>query len=156
MTTPKVRIEILHGRDPDSSCDFDVWVDGKRITWNDKGDVDLTVEDIDPGAGYQLSDWRESSWLTAQSDATPEFKALVLQARKDAESSSYIEDDLETDVLAIEVRPTDKADLPWSVWLVRDDDDNDVWEADVATREEADAAAECLAYTYSVEIKKEN
>lgn len=82
-----MQIEILDVRDPDSSSDIRVWVDGEEVT------KAARVEHVDPGAGYELSAWREETDLM-RGNPSPFITALV-EARDDAESSEYIEDDRE-------------------------------------------------------------
>jgi hypothetical protein len=55
MTTPvvgKPTIQILHYRDPDSDSVIRVFVDGVEVT-------DFSVEDIDPGRGYEQENYDE-------------------------------------------------------------------------------------------------
>lgn len=78
-------IEILHWRDPDSSCDIQVWIDGVEIR-------DLVVENVDPGAGWEREDWDESTRaVTESSELSEPFKAAVLEARALAGESKYIQ-----------------------------------------------------------------
>lgn len=89
-----MKIEILHTRDPDASCEFTVWVDGRRIERDDES-VTVHVEDVDPGYGYELSDWRESTNEVRDHPAyTPEFRDAVVATRVAYEDSKYVEDEL--------------------------------------------------------------
>jgi hypothetical protein len=65
-----MRVQILHGRDPDSDCGITVFVNGKRIP-----DQDVSIEDIDPGRGYEPEDWEER--LEESRADTTEFGQLV-------------------------------------------------------------------------------
>ena len=86
-----VKIEILHTRDPDASCEFGIWVDGKRIEWNDPS-IELHIESVDPGAGHQMSDWREGTdWIRSHPEYTPEFRDAVVATREAYEDSEYVE-----------------------------------------------------------------
>lgn len=86
-----MKIEILHGRDPDSSCDMDVYVDGVRVEH-------VTVESIDPGAGYEVEMWDEhTDWVEAQEDYSPAFRQAVVAERQEARSSDYVVGDKEED-----------------------------------------------------------
>ena len=80
-------VEVLHVRDPDSSCDVRVWVNGIA--------VNVTYyEDIDPGAGYSLEDWDDQTayirTLTFPVLSEP-FLREILEARDAARDSRYIE-----------------------------------------------------------------
>jgi hypothetical protein len=48
----KPLMQILHYRDPDSDCSLRVWIDGIEVT-------EFTVEDIDPGRGYEYESYQE-------------------------------------------------------------------------------------------------
>jgi len=83
-----MKVEVLHYRDPDSSCDITVWIDGKL--------VDCTVEDIDPGRGYMMSDWEERIRDNRENTTYSEpFRQAVDEALEAASGSKYIEDDSE-------------------------------------------------------------
>lgn len=71
------RIEILVVRDPDDGNDVMVYVDGElRI---------VTLETVDPGAGYSLSDWEAGTDALAQrTDYSPDFAQAVIDAREEA------------------------------------------------------------------------
>jgi len=45
-------VQIIHYRDPDSDCNLRVWIDGVEVT-------DFTVEDMDPGRGYEQESYDE-------------------------------------------------------------------------------------------------
>lgn len=81
------KVEILHVRDPDGGCEHVAFVDGERVD-------SITVEDVDPGRGYLLSDWREATeWVETGADYTEAFRDAVVAERNDAESNQYIEED---------------------------------------------------------------
>lgn len=86
-----MRIEILHGRDPDSSCDLTVWIDGVDVTNRD--DVIVDVEDVDPGRGYEAEDWAESAeWAATRPERSDAFKAALAEAYDAYGESKYIAD----------------------------------------------------------------
>jgi hypothetical protein len=83
-----MRIDIIHMRDPDSSCDHEVYVDGKRVSSVYGVDTDpaITVEfwSFDPGAGYDRDEIEENK--TAGIAAAPDFlKATIEQIWDDME-----------------------------------------------------------------------
>lgn len=67
-----MKIQILHGRDPDSDCGITVFVDGKRVP-----DTDVFVEDVDPGRGYEDDYWAER--IEESRSDTTEYGQLVTQ-----------------------------------------------------------------------------
>ena len=80
-----IRLEILHHRDPDSSCEHVIFLNGVRLDWSQ---VDL--EDVDPGAGYEKADWKERIKDAKKADyRTPEFRQLVVDALKANKNSKY-------------------------------------------------------------------
>lgn len=62
-----MRIDIIHQRDPDSSCDVEVYVDGKPLA----ADTDFHYWSFDPGAGYDMDEFEESR--REDVEAAPEF-----------------------------------------------------------------------------------
>lgn len=46
------RVQVLHSRDPDSSCDLRVWINGREVEVTE-------VCDVDPGAGHSREDWND-------------------------------------------------------------------------------------------------
>ena len=79
------KIEILHHRDPDASCVLRVFVDGVEIQ-------EYTVEDIDPGAGYEADEWDERIADVKDTPTySPAFAAATLETLGDASDSPYIE-----------------------------------------------------------------
>ena len=60
-----MRIDIIHQRDPDCSCDIEVWVDGKRMT------ASVHEWSFDPGAGYEMDEFEETK--RERVEAAPEF-----------------------------------------------------------------------------------
>lgn len=50
-----MKITVLHHRDPDAECDVTVYVDGVRVPAED-----VSVDDIDPGRGYEREDYEEN------------------------------------------------------------------------------------------------
>lgn len=75
-------MQILHSRDPDSSCDIVVYIDGVRAT-------DVEVEDIDPGRGHSAADWQER--IDSYSGDTTEFGQTAQEWLIEAADSKYIE-----------------------------------------------------------------
>lgn len=81
------KIEILHGRDPDSECALDVWIDGVRV-------VDFREIDVDPGRGYTREDWDERiRELEERDDPTlsEPFREAALATLRTHADSEYIE-----------------------------------------------------------------
>lgn len=87
FSTPKV--EVLHVRDPDSSCGVTVWIDGVEVSFDE--------ESIDPGRGYSRGEWYDR--MTDNADPTnnprrsPAYRAAVADALEQAGGSEYIEPD---------------------------------------------------------------
>jgi hypothetical protein len=79
------RIEIIVWRDPDSSNEVAVFVDGVAID-------NAEVINIDPGAGCSRSDWEESA-AGAVAAATPAAAVLIADWFGLAGDSSYITDE---------------------------------------------------------------
>jgi len=80
------KIEVLVIRDPDSADDVTLFVDGEPVS--------ATYEHVDPGAGYEIEDWREhTASVQGNAEYSEGFKRAVVSARDAAESSSYIEGD---------------------------------------------------------------
>jgi hypothetical protein len=79
-----VRVEILHTRDPDYSCEMTVWINGVRVD-------NVTVEDVDPGRGYEQEDWDEyTTDLATIEHYTPEFRDAVVATRNAYRDNQYI------------------------------------------------------------------
>lgn len=71
-----MRIEILHMRDPDASCEHAIFVNGVPVK-----DADLVLWDQDPGAGYCEGDIEEDlESVKAQVNWSAAFKAAVLDS----------------------------------------------------------------------------
>jgi len=72
-----MRIDIIHMRDPDYSCDHEVWVDGVKVGSFDLAgphsapDIDIEFHEFDPGAGFSMEDWDENK--RDRMDAVPEY-----------------------------------------------------------------------------------
>jgi len=80
------KLELLVIRDPDAPTDMTLFVDGEPVT--------VAYEHVDPGAGYQIEDWREHTATVRDNPEYSEgFKKAVVSARNEAESSPYIEGD---------------------------------------------------------------
>ena len=81
-----LNIEIIHGRDPDMSCEHTVFVNGER-------DDHWTVESVDPGAGHERSSWDEhTDWVESHQGYSPAFRQAVVAERAEASNSQYITD----------------------------------------------------------------
>lgn len=75
-------VEVIHYRDPDSSCEMYVFVDGTAVA------VTAQVT-IDPGAGYSRADW-EQHRAESLAGLTPAAHALGTRLFVRGESSEYI------------------------------------------------------------------
>lgn len=83
------KVQILHGRDPDSECDIQVYLNGRLVH-------DVEVEDIDPGRGYDRSTWNEritEAAVAADAEPDSEFRQHVVGWLKEASDSQYITGD---------------------------------------------------------------
>jgi hypothetical protein len=80
-----VSLYVVTVRDPDSSTTATVFIDGEV--------VDAEHYDVDPGAGYPLSEWREEMEHVAASDMPQAVKDAVIGPMQSFESSEFIEDD---------------------------------------------------------------
>jgi hypothetical protein len=81
------KVEIVHGRDPDSECEITVFVDGERVS-------DVYVEDIDPGRGYDRSTWDERiADMRDNANLTEGFRTLAVDTLEAFSGSKYIEED---------------------------------------------------------------
>ena len=82
-----MKIEILHDRNPDADCELTVFVDGVEFN-------DFLVADVDPGKGYTLEDWRETTeFHRTQPGLSDEFRREIVAVRDLAEESEFITDD---------------------------------------------------------------
>lgn len=61
------RIDIIHVRDPDFECDHTVYLNGTRI-----GSDQVSIEDVDPGRGYQREDYEERLEEAQEAATRPE------------------------------------------------------------------------------------
>jgi hypothetical protein len=75
-----MRIDIIHMRDPDSSCDHEVYVDGVPIT-------DFEIHSFDPGAGYEMNEWEEDK--QARIENTPDYLKARIAAIIDEMEPTY-------------------------------------------------------------------
>jgi hypothetical protein len=86
-----MRIDIIHMRDPDSSCDHEVYVDGKRVgsVYGVDTDPAITVKfwSFDPGAGYDRTDIAESK--AENIAAAPDFLKATIEQIWDEMEPSY-------------------------------------------------------------------
>jgi hypothetical protein len=78
------RVQILHTRDPDSECEFEVWLDGVKTD-------SYGVDDLDPGRGWTREDWDQR--VEEAREDTSEFGQRVLaELLSVGEHSKWIED----------------------------------------------------------------
>lgn len=89
MSTPK--IEVLVVRHPDGGTALQLWLDGEPSdAWS--------VEYVDPGAGYQRSEWDEHTQEVAGLEQySPAFRETAVQARNEWADSEFIQDDRDQD-----------------------------------------------------------
>jgi hypothetical protein len=80
-----VKLEILHTRDSDGGCYLDVYIDGEPVT-------EFRVQDVDPGRGYDIADWRETTeFVAADETLTEAFRGAVVTARETWENADGID-----------------------------------------------------------------
>ena len=73
-------VEVIHYRDPDSSCEMCVFVDGVEVA--------VTAEvTIDPGAGYSRADWDQQR-AEGLAGLSPSARALATRCFDSAEDKS--------------------------------------------------------------------
>lgn len=85
------KIEVLHERDPDSSCDISVYLDGVLAR--------TTEQSVDPGAGGSRADWAQhTANVEADETLTPAFRAASVEALNRHADSQYLDDDLGYDL----------------------------------------------------------
>lgn len=77
------KVSVLHQRDPDSHCDLTVYVGDQPMPHDEC--------DIDPGAGYQRSDWNER--IRSYADDTTNFGRAAHDALLQNADSGYITGD---------------------------------------------------------------
>lgn len=78
------KVEILHDRDPDSSCTHEVFLDGAPIR--------AVIESTDPGAGQAQSDWEEELHaLAADTTMSPAARNAALDSHSASFDSDYVE-----------------------------------------------------------------
>lgn len=100
-----MRIEIIHGRDPDGYCNHTVFVNGERVTG-------VHIDDIDPGAGgWTASEWRERiEEAKADDGLTPAYREAYVAELTEWASSSWIADDTDDTDAEPDVPVARKAD----------------------------------------------
>ncbi len=84
------RIELVTSRDPDSSSDFRIFVDGVEIDGYE-------IYSTDPGAGYLASDWFDSFNHDYEQASSEAVKQAVTAIYVDGYNSEYIESKPEDD-----------------------------------------------------------
>lgn len=75
-----MRIDIIHMRDPDSSCDVTVYVDGVSS-------ADVKIHSFDPGAGYNMDEFEEQRQSHIAN--APDFLKPVLKQIYDDMQPAY-------------------------------------------------------------------
>jgi hypothetical protein len=80
-----IKIEIIHGRDPDSSCGHTVFLNGVRFD-------NAEIVDLDPGRGWLREDWDEFK-ESALATGTPAFREALAAEFEAFDGSKYIEED---------------------------------------------------------------
>lgn len=88
-----MKVQIIHGRDPDNACDVTVFVDGERVT-------DFEIEDLDPGRGWQRSEWNDRLYdaiENLEADDSAYNQTIVTELTSFADNS-FIEEDVPVDV----------------------------------------------------------
>ena len=81
-------IEILVVRDPDSSDDITVWLDGQEVAWDNP---DFKIVCVDAGAGWALDDWEQAEIDALATMQTDEARHAVEVAFFDPPGKEYIE-----------------------------------------------------------------
>lgn len=81
-------LEIIHSRDPDSSCAVSVWTSGSRVP-----DERIYLADLDPGASSPpLSEWDEATDEVEKDERlTPGFREALVDERNSFRDSSWID-----------------------------------------------------------------
>jgi len=74
-----MRVDVIHQRDPDSSCYIVVYVDGVKVNHNEWS--------FDPGAGYDMEDFKEDRKETLE--VAPDFLKPVLAEIYDEMEPTY-------------------------------------------------------------------
>lgn len=74
------RMQVLHERDPDSSCSVDVYLNDRR--------VEAEIEDVDPGRGYEREYWDERT--EGYADDTTAFGQAAHEALERNADSEHI------------------------------------------------------------------
>lgn len=77
------RVEVVHDRDPDSSCNITVFIDGQRIDHHDEYSCDA-------GAGYDWPDWLDSR-ASEIAEASAPVAAELRESAVSPCGSEYIE-----------------------------------------------------------------
>jgi hypothetical protein len=88
-----MKIQIIHERDPDSECGLTVFLDGVRVQHfgATAADIELEIEDIDPGRGYTVEDYTERRKEARDlADATTtEYDIALAEALENAAFEKY-------------------------------------------------------------------
>lgn len=76
------KVEVVHDRDPDSSCGISVFVDGRR--------ADHSEYSCDAGAGYDWTDWVDSMASSIATASEP-IAEMLRESAVSPSGSAYIE-----------------------------------------------------------------
>ncbi|AXH70523.1 hypothetical protein HOT75_gp137 [Gordonia phage Daredevil] len=86
LSTAPPTIQIITYRDPDASTELSVFLDGRRLSWDE-----FVERGIDPGHGWSREDWDEL--ITAAEVLPPSaFRDELLQGYESYSDNEYIED----------------------------------------------------------------
>lgn len=86
-----LQVEIIHGRNPDYSCEHTVFVNGEPSR-------DYYLASLDPGAGgYTHDDWKRETRSVEEGEAqygalTEGFRHALVRERESFNDNSYLED----------------------------------------------------------------
>lgn len=78
------RVEVIHWRDPDNSCEHVVFIDGVEVP--------ADVYTIDPGHGYTRIEW-DMDTEAQVSSASPLVAEVLRNARDDVADGPYINEE---------------------------------------------------------------
>ncbi|BCO56053.1 hypothetical protein MINTM005_12970 [Mycobacterium intracellulare] len=79
-----MRIDIIHMRDPDSSCDIEIYVNGQKA---EHPFISVHEWSFDPGAGYDKDEIEEMR--RDDIDAAPDFLKPVIEEIWDEMAPAY-------------------------------------------------------------------
>ena len=82
-----MRVEIVHQRDPDSTCGFAVYIDGQRVPDADA----VAVYSVDAGYGYDFVDWAHSAYLDKRSASPAVWVGMLAECYADPCGAEYVD-----------------------------------------------------------------